>query len=86
MRMVSHYYYELHDDELARFGAFLSLSESHRITRVRHGLIAAMCYDRLRCIVIALWICSIVLKYLEQVLPAQKWAAYSYCPGCELAK
>ena len=43
MLMMSHY--ELHDDELAWWHS--SLSESHRIARVRHELIAAMRYDQI---------------------------------------
>ena len=57
MLMMSHY--ELQDDELAWMH-----SESHRIARVRHELIAAMRYDQLRCLVSALWRCLIVLKCL----------------------
>ena len=60
MLMMSHY--GLHDAELALWHS--SLSESHRIARVRHELIAAMCYDQLRCLAITLWRCLIVLKCL----------------------
>ena len=61
MLMMSHY--ELHDDELAWWHS--SLSESHRIARVRHELIAAMRFDQLRCLASALWRCLIVLKCFE---------------------
>ena len=58
MLMMSHY--ELPDDELASWHC--SLSESHRIARVRHELIAAMRYDQLRCLASALWGCLIVFE------------------------
>ena len=64
MLMMSHY--ELHDDELAWWHS--SLSESHRIARVRHELIAAMRYDQLRCLASALWRCLIVLKDIDSAI------------------
>ena len=60
MLLLSHS--ELHADELAWWHS--SLSESYHISRVRHELIAAMCYDQLRCFAIALWKCLIVSKCL----------------------
>ena len=50
MLLMSHS--ELHADELA--WGHSSLSESYRAARVRHELIAAMCYDQLLCLAIAL--------------------------------
>ena len=76
MLMMSHY--ELHDDELAWWHS--SLSESHRIARVRHELIAAMRYDQLRCLASALWRCLIVLtiSVRQAAVAAQRTMTFQY--------
>ena len=47
----------------ARLVALLSRLESS-YSMSPHELIAAMCYDQLRCLAIVLWRCLIVLKFI----------------------